>query len=236
MEINYSHWPQFIPLSSASLPESTSSISSFLLGENIQPSILFCTFLLSLLNFPPSSFPLCFLWRAWRCPNRAATTLSPLTISWRWATPGWSSPSLASHWTATPMLRWPTPPTSPSWTPSPRQLWPKRFTPTAWRPPWLPTATSAPPGPLTPSWAPALPPILAHSQLPRLMAVCAAPRHRERPPGAPLGRIQPRRTEEPRVEKLCRRRNRLRAPDRMQPGVFFFFFFFPPLVVIIKYL
>lgn len=224
MEMNYSHWPQFIPLSSASLLHLFFSVWGkhvvLFPSLSLHPPMLFCTFLLSPLNFPSSSSS--FLWRASRCPNRAATTPSPRTISWRWATPGWSSPTLASRWTATPMPRWPTPPTSPSWTPSPRRPWPKRFTPTAGRPPWPPTSTSAPPGPPTPPWAPAPPPILARSQLPRLTAVCAAPRHRERPPGAPRGRIQPRRTEGPRAEKLCRRRNRLRAPDRMRRGVFSF--------------
>lgn len=119
------------------------------------------------------------------------------------------------------MLRLPTPLTNPSWMPCLPRLWPEKFTLTAWRPLWSLMVTSAPAGPLILLRAPALPPILAPLQLPPLMAACKALHHREWPPGAPLGQIQSRPREGLRTEKLGRKKNLLRAPERMHQGAYF---------------
>lgn len=140
MNMNYSHCsfpdliffytfftPSFPPFSSKSLPIITTK------------SFLIRLFLHLFFTLFPSAFPR----RDLKCPNQAATTLSPLTIFWRWVILELSSTALVSRWTATQMLPWPTPPTSPCWTPPPLPPWPKEWPVVARRPPRSPTATSA---------------------------------------------------------------------------------------------
>lgn len=187
-------------------------------------SLSLCSSFFLVCLFPPplsTSTPPHSRRRVWKCPSLAATRLSPRTTSWRWATRGWSLPTPASLWIATPTPSPLTPLTSPSWTPSPPRPWRQERgtpTPTARRPPWPPRVTSAPAGPPTPPQAPVRPPTPARSppplQPPPTVA-CVKLHRQKRPPGVP-----PSQKEGPRTERLNRKRIRPKVPEASDVQLF----------------